>query len=207
MDQNSIIKSYKRVSSIYDYTFGKVFKPGQETAIEKMNCNSEDQVLEIGIGTGSSLKYYPSDTKVVGIDISPDMLSLANQKIIKGKIPNKNIAMMNGEELFFDDNTFDKVVAMYVISVTHNPKKLISEMKRVCKEDGDIFIVNHFSCDTDNILIKTFEKALMPVSKVIGWKPYFPFSEFNSYANLDVREISTVNIFDYWNIIHASNNK
>ena len=47
----------------------------------------------------------------------------------------------------------------------------------------------------------------MPVSKVIGWKPYFPFSEFNSYANLDVREISKVNIFDYWNIIHASNNK
>ena len=207
MDQNSIIKSYKRVSSIYDYTFGKVFKPGQKTSIEKMNCNSDDKVLEIGIGTGSSLKYYPSDTRVVGIDISPDMLSLANQKIIKGKIPNKNIAMMNGEELFFDDNTFDKVVAMYVISVTHNPKKLISEMKRVCKEDGDIFIVNHFSCDTDNILIKTFEKALMPVSKVLGWKPYFPFSEFNSYANLDVREISKVNIFDYWNIIHASNNK
>ena len=101
MDQNSIIKSYKRVSSIYDYTFGKVFKPGQKTSIEKMNCNSDDQVLEIGIGTGSSLKYYPSDTKVVGIDISPDMLNLANQKIIKGKIPNKNIAMMNGEKLFF----------------------------------------------------------------------------------------------------------
>ena len=172
-----------------------------------MNCSSDDQVLEIGIGTGSSLKYYPSDTKVVGIDISPDMLNLANKKIVKEKILNKNIAMMNGEDLFFDDNTFDKVVAMYVISVTHNPKKLISEMKRVCKEDGDIFIVNHFSCDTDNILIKTFEKALMPVSKVIGWKPYFPFSEFNSYANLDVREISKVNIFDYWNIIHASNNK
>ena len=207
MDQNSIIKSYKRVSSIYDYTFGRVFKPGQKTLIEKMNCSSDDKVLEIGIGTGSSFKYYPSDTKVVGIDISPDMLSLANKKIKKGKILNKNIAMMNGEELFFDDNTFDKVVAMYVISVTHNPKKLISEMKRVCKEDGDIFIVNHFSCDTDNIFIKTFEKALMPVSKVIGWKPYFPFSEFNSYANLDVREISKVNIFDYWNIIHASNNK
>ena len=207
MDQNSIIKSYKRVSGIYDYTFGKVFKPGQKTSIEKMDCSSDDKVLEIGIGTGSSLKYYPSDTRVVGIDISPDMLSRANQKISKEKILNKSIALMNGEELFFDDNTFDKVVAMYVISVTHNPKKLISEMKRVCKEDGDIFIVNHFSCDTDNIFIKTFEKSLMPVSKILGWKPYFPFSEFNSYANLDVREISKVNIFDYWNIIHASNNK
>ena len=61
--------------------------------------------------------------------------------------------------------------------------------------------------EREEIKIVTFEKALMPVSKVLGWKPYFPFSEFNSYANLDVREISTVNIFDYWNIIHASNNK
>ena len=102
---------------------------------------------------------------------------------------------------------FDKVAAMYVISVTHNPRKLIDEMKRVCKCDGDIFIVNHFSCDSDNLLVRTFEKALMPVSKLLGWKPYFPYAEFDSYANLDVLEISKVNIFDYWNIIHASNNK
>ena len=54
---------------------------------------------------------------------------------------------------------------------------------------------------------KMFEKALMPVSKVLGWKPYFPFSEFDSYAKLDVREISKVNLFNYWNIIHATNNK
>ncbi|MBJ40741.1 MAG: SAM-dependent methyltransferase, partial [Gammaproteobacteria bacterium] len=49
MDQNSIIKSYKRVSSFYDYTFGKVFKPGQRALIEKMSCNDSDIVLEIGI--------------------------------------------------------------------------------------------------------------------------------------------------------------
>ncbi len=207
MDQNSIIKSYKRVSSIYDYTFGKVFKPGQKTLIEKMNCNDNDSVLEIGIGTGSSLQYYPQKTKVVGIDISPDMLKIADKKIKDNNSNNKTIAMMNGEELCFSDNTFDKVVAMYVISVTHNPERLIHEMKRVCKEDGDIFIVNHFSCDTDNLFVRAFEKALMPVSKILGWKPYFPYTEFNKYANLDVQEISKVNIFDYWNIIHASNNK
>ena len=146
-------------------------------------------------------------TNVVGIDISPDMLDIAKKKIKKNNIPNKSISLMDGEALSFPDNSFNKVVAMYVISVTQNPEKLINEMKRVCKSNGDIYIVNHFSSEKDNFLIKVFEKSLMPVSKLLGWKPYFPFSDFNQYANLDVREIRKVNLFNYWNIIHASNNK
>ena len=65
-----------------------------------------------------------------------------------------------------------------------NPNTLIKEMKRVCKPHGDIYLVNHFSFDTDNVVIKLLEKGLMPVSKLLGWRPYFPFSEFNAYANL-----------------------
>ena len=207
MDQNSIIKSYKRVSSFYDYTFGKVFKPGQRALIEKMSCNDSDIVLEIGIGTGASFQFYPNKTNVIGIDISPDMLDLAKEKIKNNKIENKYISMMNGEHLSFPDNTFDKVVAMYVMSVTQNPKSLVEEMKRVCKDDGDIYIVNHFSSESDKFWVKALEKGLMPISKILGWKPYFPFSEFNNYANLNVQEVSKVNIFNYWNIIHATNNK
>ena len=207
MDQNSIIKSYKRVSSFYDLTFGQVFRPGQKAIIKKMDCIDSDNVLEIGIGTGSSLQYYPKETKVVGIDISPDMLEVAKKRIVKDKIHNKHILLMNGERLSFHDNSFDKVVGMYVVSVTQNPQVLVEEMKRVCKNDGDIYIVNHFSTDQDNLFVKMFEKGLMPISKILGWKPYFPFDEFNAYANLDVLEMSKVNLFNYWNIIHASNNK
>ena len=207
MDQNSIIKSYKRVSSFYDLTFGQVFRPGQKAIIKKMDCVESDNVLEIGIGTGSSLQYYPKETKVVGIDISPDMLEVAKKRIVKDKIHNKHILLMNGERLSFPDNSFDKVVGMYVVSVTQNPQVLVEEMKRVCKNDGDIYIVNHFSTEQDNLFVKMFEKGLMPISKILGWKPYFPFDEFNAYANLDVLETSKVNLFNYWNIIHASNNK
>ena len=207
MDQNSIIKSYKRVSSFYDLTFGQVFRPGQKAIIKKMDCIDSDNVLEIGIGTGSSLQYYPKETKVVGIDISPDMLEVAKKRIVKDKIHNKHMLLMNGERLSFPDNSFDKVVGMYVVSVTQNPQVLVEEMKRVCKNDGDIYIVNHFSTDQDNLFVKMFEKGLMPISKILGWKPYFPFDEFNAYANLDVLEMSKVNLFNYWNIIHASNNK
>ena len=67
MDQNSIIKSYKRVSRFYDMTFGQIFRPGQKSVINKMDCKPSDSVLEIGIGTGLSFKYYPDETKVIGI--------------------------------------------------------------------------------------------------------------------------------------------
>ncbi|GIR64781.1 MAG: hypothetical protein CM15mP69_6090 [Ectothiorhodospiraceae bacterium] len=51
-------------------TFGQVFKPGQRALIEKMDCGETDTVLEIGIGTGSSFRYYPKSKNVIGIDIS-----------------------------------------------------------------------------------------------------------------------------------------
>ena len=205
MDDKSIIKSYKRVSSFYDYTFGQVFRPGQKKLVSMMNCSENDKVLEIGIGTGTSFKYYPSETSVTGIDISPDMLEKAKKNIKNLNLSKKNVLMMNGEQLTFEDDSFDKVVGMYVVSVTQNPELLIKEMKRVCKPNGDIYLVNHFSFDTDSKIMKLIEKGLMPVSKYLGWRPYFPFSEFNSYAKLNVQSISKVNLFDYWGIIHAIN--
>ena len=205
MDDKSIIKSYKRVSGFYDYTFGQIFRPGQKKLVSMMGCTPTDKVLEIGIGTGTSYKYYPMETEVTGIDISPDMLEKAKKNIRKHNLQNKNVIMMNGEQLKFEDNSFDKVVGMYVISVTQNPNLLIKEMKRVCKPNGDIYLVNHFSFETDSKFMKILEKGLMPVSKYLGWRPYFPFSEFNAYAKLNVKSISKVNIFDYWGIIHAIN--
>ena len=81
-----------------------------------MDCKSSDQVLEIGIGTGTSFRYYPETTSVIGIDISPDMLKKAKRRVEKELLQNKQVIMMNGEQLHFPDNTFDKVVGMYVIS-------------------------------------------------------------------------------------------
>ena len=83
MDDKSIIKSYKRVPGFYDYTFGQIFRPGQKKLVSMMECTPTDKVLEIGIGTGTSYKYYPTDTEETGIDISPDMLEKAKKNIRK----------------------------------------------------------------------------------------------------------------------------
>ena len=101
MDQNSIIKSYKRVSSFYDLTFGQVFRPGQKAIIKKMNCVQSDNILEIGIGTGSSLQYYHSETNVVGIDIEfEEPLNPSLVLINDGKISLKELAQKLLNEVF-----------------------------------------------------------------------------------------------------------
>ena len=160
------------------------------------------RVLDLGCGDGMLLNYLSTHKNTTGFGIEKNkdnwLLSLKN---------GLDVIQMDLESGLagFEDNSFDKVVGMYVVSVTQNPDLLIKEMKRVCKPNGDIYLVNHFSFDTDNALIKILEKGLMPISKYLGWRPYFPFSEFNAYAKLNVQSISKINLFDYWGIIHAIN--
>jgi len=75
---------------------------------------------------------------------------------------------MDAQQLTFADDTFDVVVAMYVASVVPDPARMVAEMKRVCKPNGQIFIVNHFN--HPNRFIHRFEKML---SK---WTPFLGFT-------------------------------
>ena len=88
---------------------------------------------------------------------------------------------MNGEQLKFKDDSFDKVVGMYVVSVTQNPDLLIKEMKRSANQKAT-YLVN-FSFDSDSKIMKLIEKGLMPVSKYLGWRPYFLFQSLVRMLN------------------------
>ena len=97
------------------------------------------------MGTGLSLPLYPHNVSVVGIDISRDMLDQARVRLARDGLESAAALMvMDAEHMAFEDNSFDKVVAMYVASVVPDPRRLVDEMRRVCKPGGQIFMVNHF---------------------------------------------------------------
>lgn len=200
MDENSVITAYRRMSGTYDRLFGPVFEQGRQVTVEKMNCQPGNRVLEVGVGTGLSLPHYPKDVDVTGIDVSPDMLAHARERV-DDEPERFTLQVMDGQALEYEDNTFDKVVAMYVVSVAPDPKKLIAEMKRVCKPDGEIFIVNHFSGGKG--VMAGVERLLSPLSRLIGFRPSFPLSDFLADADLNVVEQAPVNVFGYWTFIHA----
>src|SRR5699024_7582660 len=81
MDENSVITAYRRMSGTYDRLFGPVFEQGRQVTVEKMNCQPGNRVLEVGVGTGLSLPHYPKDVDVTGIDVSPDMLAHARERV------------------------------------------------------------------------------------------------------------------------------
>jgi phosphatidylethanolamine/phosphatidyl-N-methylethanolamine N-methyltransferase len=203
MDSVSIINAYKRYASSYDRLFGRILDPGRRLVVEKMNCLPGEKVLEVGVGTGLSLPYYPDQISVVGIDISPHMLARANQRIFSDGLRNCSLSLMDAQNMSFVDGLFDKVVAMYIASAVPNPQDMVSEMKRVCKPGGDFLIVNHFS--NCNRLIRAFEVILSPLASVIGFRPVFSMDEFILDSSLDVVEIIPANALGYWSLIHAKN--
>lgn len=203
MDKDSIITTYRRYARHYDAIFGRVFDPGRRIVVDKMHAQPGEQVLEVGVGTGISLPYYPSQTLVTGIDLSPHMLQRAEQRVMDQDLHNISLEVMDAEHMTFPDGFFHKVVAMYVASVVPNPPTMVAEMKRVCKPGGDLFIMNHFS--NSSRLVNAAEKLLSPMAKIIGFRPAFPMETFIEESGLEVIEIMPVNAFGYWTLIHARN--
>ncbi len=175
MQTSAIRSAYRRYANIYDAVFGDVFEAGRRRATEIINGLDDSQrVLEIGVGTGLSLDLYRSDHRVVGIDLSPEMLDRARERSQRKNLAQvETLVEMNAEDLSFDDASFDVVAAMHVVSVVSDPQKVMREMQRVCKPGGTILIVNHFSDDSS--IMARLERMLAPCAGMLGWHPYFPF--------------------------------
>ena len=173
MDLDAIKKSYRRYSQSYDFYFGAVFQPGRKAVIELLNCQPGETVLEVGVGTGLSLSLYPKNVHVTGIDVSQEMLQKAQIRKQREGLKHVELFEMDAENMTFADNSFDKVVAMYVASVVPNPKQLVAQIRRVCKHQGEIFIINHFH--STNPVIGRAEKTHSSSIKYSGIPPGFAF--------------------------------
>ena len=202
MDIQGVRDAYRRYARHYDRYFGAIFHPGRKMAIEQMGIRPGDRVLEVGVGTGLSLPEYPEGVRVTGIDVSPEMIEQARSRVDREELPDVTLSEMDAEHMDFADGCFDHVVAMYVLSVAPNPRRVVDEMRRVCAPDGDLFIVNHFR--HDNPFIGTAERLLAPLSNLVGFRPDFALDEFVDQTDLDVLETRPVNLFGYWTLLRAS---
>jgi phosphatidylethanolamine/phosphatidyl-N-methylethanolamine N-methyltransferase len=206
LDIGAIENAYRRYARFYDVVFGAVFQPGRKAIIEHMNCRPGERVLEVGVGTGLSLPLYPKNVLVSGIDISRDMLELAHARKVRDQMDNiVQLSVMDAENMEFDDSSFDKVVAMYVASVVPDPERLVDEMRRVCKPNGQLIFVNHFH--SRNPVFGAFERLLAPLSKQLGFRPDFSLDRFINKTGLTATDIHPVNIFNFCTMVDAINNK
>lgn len=205
MDRDAILKTYRRYARGYDVYFGALFQPGRKAVIAQMRCRPGERILEVGVGTGLSLPLYPRTVQVTGVDISPEMLARATARAHRHGLKHVTLRCLDAERMDFPDASFDKVVAMYVVSVAPDPVRLVNEMRRVCKPDGELYIVNHFH--HPHTVVGGLERLTAPLSRLLGFHPDFCLDRFLRDTGLAVVERTPVNLFGYWTLLRARNDK
>ncbi len=180
MNTEQVASAYGRWAPIYDLVFGRVFRQGRSEAIAAAE-RVGGRILEVGVGTGISLPGYARTNRVVGIDISEPMLAKARERVIEFGLDNvEHIAVMDAESLDFPDDSFDVVVAQYVVTAVPNPERALDEFLRVLKPGGEIIITTRVGAEHG--LRGAVEKLLMPVTSRLGWRTEFSWSRYADWV-------------------------
>ena len=191
MELNAVKTSYARWAPIYDRTFGAATTAGRRKAVGYINEHGGSKILEVGVGTGLALPYYRSDLRVTGVDFSENMLNKARKKVRELNLRHvESLDQMDARQLGFQDDTFDTVAAMHVVSVVPEPERVVAEMARVCKPGGRIVITNHFARESGFLAI--VERLSAPFANLLGWHSDFEISTVLGQPNLEIIEKSSI---------------
>jgi phosphatidylethanolamine/phosphatidyl-N-methylethanolamine N-methyltransferase len=206
MQESSTKKIYDVHSVFYDWTFGKLVCRRIAGAITHMNLRPDDRVLDLGIGTGVSLNYYPMDRgRITGIDLSNGMLREARKKIREQGRNNAQVFQADALNLPFAEDTFDHVFISHVISVVSDPCKLVREAQRVSKPGSRIVIVNHFQ--STNRFLGLIEKWLCPLCTKLGWRSDLALQDLIRQTGAEIDYRYKLESIDLWETVVMLNNK
>ncbi|HKH27259.1 MAG TPA: methyltransferase domain-containing protein [Sphingomicrobium sp.] len=190
---------YEKLAKVYDLTFGPTLHPGRLQAIQRMNIQPGERVLEVGVGTGINLSLYPTDAAITGIDFSEPMLEKARERAARKDMRHTRLLQMDAADLKFADDSFDIVYAPYLISVVPDPVRVAQEMRRVCRPGGRIIILNHFLSPSP--LLSRIERLISPLTIHIGFTADLDLPAFLAQADLKPLSIEKVNFPKIWSLV------
>jgi len=205
MDQDKLERVYTTYAGFYDRVFGKVFHEGRESAIRNLDVQPDEHILEVGVGTGLALPMYPRHCRIVGIDFSEGMLAKAKERAAAHRLSHVQLHRMDAGAMEFGDNSFDTVVAAYVVTAVPDHRAVVNEMIRVCRPGGRIIMLNHFS--NGNKVIAAIEKVLSPLTKHLGWRTDLSLDTVLEGTSLHVARNQKVNPLRLWALVECVNRK
>ncbi|HVT87772.1 MAG TPA: methyltransferase domain-containing protein [Tepidisphaeraceae bacterium] len=206
MQEASTKRIYDWQSKVYESTFGFLVRRRVQTAVNHLAIRPNDLVLDLGIGTGASLNYFPTDRgRIIGIDLSKGMLNYCQQKINERGLKNVRIFQANALQLPFADDVFDQVFISHVISVVSDPAALVREAQRVAKPGARILILNHFQ--SSNRVIAKFEKWTCPFWEHLGWRSDLALQDVIRATNMQIDYRFKLGNIDLWETVVTTNDK
>ncbi|KAA9340534.1 class I SAM-dependent methyltransferase [Adhaeribacter soli] len=134
---------YTLYTPIYDLLVGKIFTASRRKSIDMLQIKPGEKVLLVGAGTGLDFDFLPKNAEVYAGDITPAMVSKMQQRAKRLQF-NATVEVMDGQNLHFPDNTFDKLILHLIVAVIPDPVKCLQEAERVLKPGGEAVIFDKF---------------------------------------------------------------
>ena len=183
-------QTFDNEANVYDTTYsGKHAKKLYNAVIEKVNQMNHNSILDIGFGTGTVLSMLANkeNIRLCGIDISEKMLHIAREKLI-GKA---ELILGDSEHLPWKENEFDIVLCIDSFHHYPNPEKVLSEIRRVLKPNGNIIIA-------DPWVIPIVRQILNKLSH------YGTQGDYRIYSKADISNLLSENKFRKinWNLLN-----
>ena len=204
-DRDQIERVYSSYAGVYDRVFGRVFQDSREVVARNLKVEPGERVLEVGVGTGLCLPLYPRDCQITAIDLSSAMLEKAAARVKELGLENVTLLRMDAGEMDFPDNTFDIVIAAYVVTAVPDHRKLMKEMIRVSRAGGRLILLNHFTQESP--IIAAVEKAISPICTRIGFRTDLSVDEVIDGWPLIKERDQRVKPLGMWHIVECVNDK
>jgi phosphatidylethanolamine/phosphatidyl-N-methylethanolamine N-methyltransferase len=195
-------KLYSEFSDLYDLVFARIFYPRIAAVIRALNIPPGAKVLELGVGTGLALEAYPRHCQVLGVDLAPDMLEHAQERIARNGWRHITVAEMNAMDLPLSDQSFDYVMAFHVVSVVPDAARMMREAQRVCRSGGQIVVINHFR--SQKRLLAAVDRGLEPLTRRWGWHTLERREVFDGLS-LDLERVYKTSRHSLFTIVVARN--
>jgi ubiquinone/menaquinone biosynthesis C-methylase UbiE len=145
---------YDRQMNFFDRV---LFAGGREWACS----NAEGEVLEIAVGSGRNLPFYPEGTSLTAIEFSPQMLELAKRRA--AEVGRKvDLLLGDAQDLEFPDESFDTVVCTLAFCTIPDPGAAAAEAHRVLRRAGRFLAFEHVRSPV--LPVRAVQRALDPLT-------------------------------------------
>lgn len=183
-------RRYNRIAKMYDQmgagTERSAFQAWRRQLWSQVHG---PRILEVGVGTGKNIAYYPPDAQVIAIDLSERMLAYARKRSQELGIT-VDLRHMDAQNLDFSHYSFDTIVATFVYCSVPDPVLGLREIGRVIRPGGDIWLLEHMRINRP--VVGTLMDVLNPVVvRIMG-------------ANINRRTVENVEAAGL-NIVHVEN--
>jgi ubiquinone/menaquinone biosynthesis C-methylase UbiE len=143
-----ISQKYDRFAQWYDVAEGVPDLLGIRKLRQRVLQQACGKVLEVAVGTGKNLPYYPHECRIIAVDLSGEMLNIARKRAAKLSM-NVSFLLADAEALPFSEKSFDTVVSSLSTCTFPDPVAALREMARVCRTDGKIVLLEHGRSDRE----------------------------------------------------------